>query len=254
MEAGTMIQAFLALKEIHRCFDEAAHTLERNLGTPICIEKCGRCCEVNVPKSLAIEALHAVSVLAGKRKLKTAAAMAEDWLLTHHKEAPSMEGLPLLGASFISSKLNDEYYAIAGIRCPFELEDKSCFIHEARPLACRAFGVTYEPSMYCPRPIGAIESVSKRYYIDSPDLKEIVSHFKTAARNINPSWVISGFVPAMLYRAAHESDFKRLVRDNRIATAKLVGTPDLDTSIYWQGQVEALKKGVSPDLVAAGKY
>ena len=50
-----------------------------------------------------------------------------------------------------------EYFAL-GIACPF-LEDESCSIHDQRPLACREYMVTSDPSVCSHPEFGTVETV-----------------------------------------------------------------------------------------------
>lgn len=240
------IQAFIYLHQIQKGFDGLAEELEQLLKTPVCIEKCGKCCEINTPQWTAIEAMNAVSVLAGNGKLDEALKRAEYWL-TQKDEAISYEGM--LAGCFVPSKIKEEHWKISRAQCPMLDDDKRCVIHEARPLACRAGGVTVEYFGFCPRPQGRGEPATSRMYLKCPDLKAEIANFKEEARRIDPKFVIYSFVPTMLFRAAREVKFYEMVHDNKIASAKIVGT-DLDTTLLWQEQKDAVAKGVTPDLVA----
>jgi hypothetical protein len=77
-----------------------------------------------------------------------------------------------------------------------------------------------------------------------------IHSFKEQYRDNHREWITFSFFPTLLYRAAREKEFREMVRDNRIATAKIIGT-ELDQTLAWQPQIEALQKGVDPDLVAS---
>ena len=202
---------------------------------------------VNVPNWMTIEAINAVSVLTGTGKLKEAVAVAEGWLLERHKQATSYEGMPV---GKVSPQIRDEWRALSVSQCPFMTEDKRCLIHQVRPLACRAFGVTRDAAEICPRPPGKGETLTQRIVIKSDAFKKTVDAFTDSCKNKNPEWIIRGFVPSLLYRAAEPEKFRKMVKDNQIATAKAIGI-NYDVSLMWQPQVEALRSGMSPDLVAA---
>ena len=238
-----MIQQFKALRNIHRNFDDACATLEQTLGTSICIAKCGRCC--STVSCMTIEALNIVSYLLGQGQLASTLQAAEDWLVTRHSEAPSYEGM--IAGRFVPPKIRDEWYDLSQMQCPFLSTDLTCTIHEVRPLVCRSYGVTRRAGVYCPRPLSKNESYSKQGYIDSPELRADVEHFCTTTKRKNPEWAIRGFLPTMLYRAARDAEFRKLIKDNRIASAKVIGM-DVDVNIMWQPQVEALHKGVLSEL------
>jgi hypothetical protein len=87
-------------------------------------------------------------------------------------------------------------------------------------------------------------------YIKSEDFREDMRQFKAKYLKERPDWVTYGFFPTLLYRAAKEKEFRLMIENNRIATAKIIGT-NLDTTLMWQAQAEALEAGKSPDVVAA---
>lgn len=244
-----MLKAFMELREIQQVFEDAAEVLEEDIGTPICLPSCGLCCQHNLPMWKTIEAIHAVSVLTGTGRIKQAVGIAENWLLDKHKEATLYEGMPV---GFASPKLREEWHLMAQSRCPFLMDDMSCFIHDVRPLVCRAFNVTRDGSEICPRPLGKGEDQTHRRYIPASILKQKIQEWEEKCRRKNKSWLIAGFIPTTFFRAAKERKFRDYVHDNRIASAKLIGT-EMDTSLMWQPQLDALRSGISPDLVAAGR-
>lgn len=241
-----MLEAFRKLHQFHKAFDEAESRLETTIGRPACISGCGRCCSTT--SCMVIEAIDAVSILTGTGKLKKAVAIAEGWLLERHNEAPSYEGM--LAGCFISPKIRDEFAALNRLPCPFLLETKQCFIHEARPIVCRAYGVTRSSMGLCQRPPGKGETLTQFMYMQVPGLMQDIHSFKEQYRDNHREWITFSFFPTLLYRAAREKEFREMVRDNRIATAKIIGT-ELDQTLAWQPQIEALQKGVDPDLVAS---
>lgn len=239
-----MIEAFSKLRQFYRTFDAAAVLLERTTGKSACISGCGRCCEMT--SCMTIEAMNAVSILMGDGKLGRAVSIAEGWLLERHSEAPSYEGM--LAGSFVSPKIRDEYVALTRLPCPFLTEAKECSIYEARPMSCRSYGVTRSSAGLCQRPPGKGETMTQLMYINSPDLVNHIRTFKEKYRCSHPDWIVYSFLPTLIFRAAREEQFRKLVRDNRIATAKIIGT-DIDQTLMWQPQVDALQRGMSPDLV-----
>lgn len=240
----------MALHRLQAGFGQVAADLEDLIKAPICVS-CGQCCQANTPQMMAIEAMNAVSVLAGNGKLIEALARAEHWLTTRHAIAPSYEGQ--YAGCYLPPKIKDEHVALVSSPCPMLTDDKQCFIHEVRPMACRAFNVTWTPGFpACSRPPGKNEQHSARLYLKCPELKDHIAKFKEFCREVEPRFILYGFVPTMIYRAGREVDFYRLVQDNRIASAKIVGD-DIDKDILWQEQHDALKRGVMPDIVAAMK-
>jgi len=242
-----MIRAFLDIREIHKVFDAAEDVLKQDIGIPICLPNCGLCCMQNVPKWMTIEAINAVSVLTGMGKLRGIVSIAEGWLLEKDKNATLYEGMP---RGWASPKLRDEWQAVSRSQCPFMGPDKGCLIYEVRPFACRAFGVTRDNSDICPRPLGRGESLSQRCYIPADRLRDRIEDFREECEGKNKAWIISAFAPTAFYRAAEEERFRQLVLDNKIPSAKLVAI-EFEVSLMWQPQVDSLRGGVSPDLVAA---
>ncbi len=240
-----MIEAFMGLHLIQKAFDQAALDLQDQLGVSLC-RNCGECCEHNTPVWMAIEALNAVSVLAGRPVYRQAVSAAEGWLLDRGR-LTVFEGVPI-GAP--SSRLIDELHLITNGPCPFR-SNGGCLIYEARPLTCRAFGVTRESANYCRRPFGKGETVTYRRWISDPCLRQAVDYYKAVIGKRNPSWLQHGQVPTLLYRAAREPKFRTLIKDNRIASAKLCSDGNVDLSLMWQPQVDLINRGVSPDLVAS---
>lgn len=244
------IEAFIRLHGIQKGFEGVAGELEKLIQTPICVDNCGLCCEVNTPRWTALEAMNAITVLAGNGTLDEALKRAEDWLI-RKDVATSYEGL--LAGCYVPPKINAEYTAISQTPCPMLTDEKKCLVHAARPLACRAYGVTRSCSGFCPRPAGKGEPVTDRMYMKCPELRADIEALWKEAKEINPRFIIQGFMPTMLFRAGREAKFYELAYDNKIASAKIVGT-DIDSTLLWQEQYDALRKGVLPDLVIAGVY
>lgn len=117
-------------------------------------------------------------------------------------------------------------------------------------MVCRAYGVTRLSMGICLRPPGKGETLTQFMYMQVPGLMEDIRIFKETYQSEHREWVTFSFLPTLIYRAAREKQFRSMVRDNRIATAKIIGT-ELDQTLMWQPQIEALQKGVTPDLVAA---
>jgi len=242
-----MIEAFIDLKETHSVFEKARGVLERTIGIPVCQSGCGLCCEHNVPNAMTIEAMYAVSTLTGMGKLRKAISLAEGWLLERHSFATIYEGMP---QGFVSHKVREESQAITRSQCPFMEPDKSCGIYDARPLSCRAYGVTRDIADLCPRPLGKHEHLTQRIYIPADDLRNRIDNLRAQWKIKQPAWIISGPIPTVLFRAAEPEKFKRMVMDNTAASAKIIGV-DYETSLMWQAQINALRKGVSPDVAVA---
>jgi Fe-S-cluster containining protein len=244
-----MIEAFKQLRQIHKIFALAAERLEEDIGKPVCISSCGICCQHNTPRWMTIEAINAVSVLTGLGRLSKALSIAEGWLLEQNQEAMTYEGMPV---GWASPRVRDEFNALAVSQCPFLEQDMRCGIYEVRPLTCRAFGVTRDNADTCLRPPGKGETITQRRYIHTPVFRQMVEDFRKRCGEKNQTWVHAGFVPTLLFRAGKEKKFRDLVKDNAIASAKIVGV-DYETTLMWQPQVDAIRRGVMPELALAEK-
>lgn len=242
-----MIEALMQLHKFYKGFAGAEKCLEETIGRSICIAGCGKCCEHNTVQCMTIEAINAVSILTGQGKLTQAVSIAEGWLLDHHKQAPTYEGM--VEGRLLPAGIHAEFIALAGLPCPFLAENKECLIHDARPISCRAYGITRTGKGFCPRPTGKGETVTNLMYIQAPGLRQDIEKFKTRYTRSHPEWTIFGLLPTLIFRAAKEKEFRKLVKDNRIASAKLVGS-QVDMTLIWQPQLDAIRSGVSPDLVA----
>lgn len=238
----------MELRQVHGMFAAADDMLQEHIGRATCIPSCGLCCQHNTPPWMVIEALQAVSVLTGQGhgRLRRMVSIAEGWLLEKDPRASMYEGMP---TGWAKPQLRDEWAAVSRGQCPFLASTQRCLIHEVRPLTCQAYGVTRDAADICPRPLGHGETATRRAYVDGDTIPTAIRAFRERCAAKNKTWVTSGLVPTVLYRVAEPDRFKRLVLDNCIPSAKLVGT-DFETSLMWQPQMEALRQGVSPDLVA----
>lgn len=244
-----MINAFIYLGKIHKAFDIAADYLEDEIGTPTCISNCGVCCEHNTPPMMTIEAMNAISVLAGKGivALHKTIDVAEDWLIEKNPFATLYEGMPI---GYPGEKIMTEWRELQLTQCPFLSEKKQCIIHSVRPLVCRAYGVTRDSADVCPRPLGKGESITKRAYLPAEKIRGMVKDFREQCEKENKTWIISGMVPTLIYRTSREDKFRKMIHDNQIASAKVIGV-DFEHTLMWQPQMDALRSGTNPDLVAA---
>ncbi len=230
-----MLQAFMGLRAIHGLFDEADKWLQDQLGVPTCIPNCGLCCGRNAITIHSIEASLIISYLMGTGQLHLIDA-ARSWLLDQQWGVTTYEGIP---RGVVTGKLREEWNTLTHSSCIFyDSERKICPVHPLRPLSCRAYGVTKVPSPYCPRPLGAGESRDTRKCVGSPlVIKRAVAEFKDDLKR-NPHWAQMGFLPTMILRQAREKEFRGLIEDNKIASAKLVGT-DFSTQALYQDETES---------------
>jgi hypothetical protein len=176
---------------------------------------------------MVIEGANMVSFLTGEGLLSKAVQIAEDWLLHKHKEATIYRGLPV---GVVPSDIKNEWLQLMDSRCPFLDEKAKCVIYSSRPLMCHARGITLDIP-YCPRPLGRGELSNRRAVIGNGPLRERVQAFKADCQR-QPEWTVRGLAPAILYRAAEREKWRGLVDDNRIASAKIIGT-EMDFDLMW---------------------
>lgn len=225
-----MIENLLELEQLYRSFEGAARTLEGTLGTPLCQESCGKCCQTVFAHR--VEGIFAISTSIGDGTLDQVSDCAESWLLDRHACAPTYEG-PHLGPL---SKIGPELYRLSVSPCPFLMEDKGCLIYRGRPMVCRAFGVTYTPGPrkdFCPRRRGSGEAEDVLGWVDTPELEHNVKRY---FNSLPADLKMVGLIPSIIFKQLHPDKWKAYIADNRIASAKLVGLPDDYPAMLWQHQ------------------
>lgn len=245
MDNVDLLGAFGGLIKIHQVFDQAQVFIEKQLGVPICLPNCGICCSDNTVTAHSIEASLILSQLIGNGQLHFI-DQCRDWLISKDHRITIYKGIP---TGLISGELRQEWNEVTHNPCLFLMEDKRCAIHDVRPLPCRAFGVTKVAPMYCLRPVGKGES-NCRLCVNSPKLRDATQGLLKAFKEKNPEWIRMGFLPTMLYRAAKEKDFRELIAENKIPSAKLVGT-DYSTQALWQDDDKL--QGATKDILSKFK-
>lgn len=229
------IQDLIDLGEIYKVFGLMALDLSSDLMVPLCVENCGKCCDITVPPAHRIEGIYAISVLLGEGTREKILSITEGWLLETHSQSPTYEGVY---RGVLTEKLVDEYYAIASTRCPYMTADKKCMIYDGRGMVCRAFGVTNIPGPgpeFCPRPLGKGETAWSRGHIQNvPFNKQVMEYFSKLERDM----VISGLLPSIIYKYLEPEKYDGYAHDNKIATAKLLGFPFQYTGLIFQEQRE----------------
>jgi len=241
MEAA--LKPLMRLQATHQAFAVAERELVASLGVPICIAGCGKCCEITTPMSWAIEAEFAVSWLLGQgTQISSALSICEGWLLDHD---PRLATYGMYGNLSPDQwgRLRGEVDALLGeMPCPLLAEDKTCLIHGARPLACRAYGVTHLPARWCPRPLSRYETDEARAHIgeQSPvgqKIRQMVEMTAGASSGflISPGGV--RFLPTALFAMLRPDRLNALVADGLIASAKLVSLQQ-NPAILFQSQLD----------------
>lgn len=235
-----MVQALIErlqdLEQIYREFDVVSDDLSCQLGVPLCIPNCGKCCEVVLAHR--IEAVFAVHVSIREGILDEVASRAQNWLLEHHSQAPTYDGPPL---DSVDTKISEEFRALAELKCPFLLADRTCLIYHGRPMVCRAYGVTRiaGPTLdFCPRPLGKGETELHKAWANTPELKDNINKFIASLNGTD--WKMVGRLPTAIFDLVHPERFKEYATDNRIASAKLIGLPRLYPGLLWQEQIRGM--------------
>jgi len=227
-----MIQQFLGLREVHNYIADAEVHLVKKLGVPLCIPNCGMCCEHDCITIYSIEASLVLSYAMGDGKLKII-EMCREWLLEPHRGVETYTGVPY---GVVSGQLKHEWSLLSQSKCPMLTQDKQCFIHDMRPIVCRMYGVTRCAGPNCPRPVGKGESFNSRGYMggDAADfLEDELNKYFGKMRVEHPDYTKIGFLPTMIFRQAREKEFRELIAERKIASAKLVGT-DTTTQILFE--------------------
>ena len=225
-----MVEGFQLLEALHHELDAGQRELEQATGgRPICVSQCGKCCERTVPVATGIEVKYLLSQLPrfGAKNVKERAL---GWLVQNH------EGLGLhnkiRGRPYRSeerAQLADDQRILSKAGCPFLAEDKSCTVHEARPLSCRSYGVTLAADAYCPRPLHPSETTERRMGVApaGPRGKRIqaakgrlLQHLKRSP----PDLGASSWLPGLIARDLARQEVLSLQSEDRIADIKLAMT------------------------------
>ncbi len=230
-----MLEAMLGQEQIYQSFALAETEIEKQLGTPICVPNCGKCCEVTVPLARRIEAQYLAGYAAGAGITEKLVSLCEGWLLERHSCAPTYRG-PLFGS--VTPHLQKEFEALAKSPCPLLSADKRCLLHGGRPLVCRAYGVTHMPGPevdFCPRQLGKGETFANRAYLELPEFKRIVTEFYQSLPD--KDLLICGLLPSLLYKILRPQKWQAAIADGKIATAKLIGSYHY-AGMLWQSQMD----------------
>ena len=231
-------QLLSALRSLTNTVVDAAVERERGMGREIsCKAGCGACCRQLVPLSLteARELPHLIAGLEDAHRERVTARLNE--------AISKLRASGVLGRlerySTLSrderSELSTEYFRL-GIPCPF-LEDESCSIHPVRPVICRQYLVTSDPS-HCANP--SAETVAP-----VPIAANVFAALtRVEAREPNPPQSVPLVVAPILNTAEGDSaadprktvpawmslllEQMKKIRDEQIAAEKQDSAPDAD--------------------------
>ena len=221
-----MLRPLSLIETTYRAFDAADRELSGALCVPLCIPDCGKCCATTTVLVWDVEAHFVLSWLMGNTSiLPDVISTCEGWLLDRDH---SLTTYGLAGSLTQEQwdNLRPEVDTLLLSRpCPFLTNEKRCLIHFARPLACRAYGITHLPARFCPRPLAKIETEDMRGHIpiNSPTsgkLRRMVS--ETLKSSELMGWAGAMFLPTSIFAALRPSIFSDYVADGKVAAAKLV--------------------------------
>jgi len=226
------------LDRLYGLFGEAAKRVESAIGRPICIERCGACCQVNTAYGYGVEAEYVASWLLGQPLiLRNLLDRCEAWL-TRRGHYTYGRGISHDNVQ----QLQAELQGAIGEPCPFLGDDKRCLIHPARPFACRAYGVTHLPSPTCPRPLGLGEHAGGRALWDDSDprlpLRALVETFLGQVQEVRFSR--HGFLPTMVFERLAAKKLAGLLDDMRIPLVKVMVQSGPGYMVLWQEQWEKM--------------
>lgn len=231
-----------ALEKVQTTLREEQELLEKDIGVPICIENCGKCCECN---SITVRAIEAAQIIAWLKKQPQSFQskildICHTWLIQDDPYVAIRMGigtsaLTAAGQDRLNSEINYITYRTA---CPMLDENKRCLIHPVRPLQCRTFGVTrVVPPEVCPRPIGEGEYGRNRAF-RSNETVQTLRNALDILRNVCEDQGYSGsmYIAAAIYLEMKPRLFYELIYHNKIATTRtmLVG----GHAILWQDQLD----------------
>ena len=248
------LRPFADIEAAHRAFVAAERELEGVIGVPICIPNCGRCCQVLSPLVWESEAKFVVSWLLGKdeKYREKVLSTCEGWLLDRDPRLTTYGVKGVLTqeqwgrlrpeVDFLTGAKPDAGSSIRGrveaLTCPLLAEDKVCTVHEARPLVCRAYGVTHMPMPTCPRPLSKMESWDSRAHIGENSVTG-QKLAKMIERALDHSHVVgmvgSMFLPTAVYRTLRAEKYNQYLP--LIATAKTV-VMNQSPNILFQSQLD----------------
>ena len=246
------VEAFLLLGELHDYIRDAGRELAAAIGTPLCQEQC--CCLHRTPFISRLEAEYIISRSGYYSQL---VALAEQWLLTPHEEAPTYPGdqPQILGGTptplALLPQIGQELRALAGMRSPFVLAEAdsgrerivsgrfvqtsmaggTALVHrenrdllagppETQPLICAVSGVFRLPPAHCTRRLGLGETAQVRLVADPRTVQRYYQELLAMYRRL-PDKAVSGLLPTMIMLAARPLQFRRHVDAGRVALAKL---------------------------------
>ena len=230
---GELLRRLTVLEALHGLYQQAEGELTRHIGVPICMDKCGKCCQHNTVMVWGIEVERIASCLVGQRNvLNEVMERCERWLLHDNGVVPSPTQLAKNPLKVIQAG-NELVKKL----CPLLQDDMKCLIHVCRPLACRAYGVTTYP-VDCPRPPGFGEDPSRKAYNRGMGERvKVAFHelMKDFGENDRQSATV-GFLPTLLMAKLRADRFAGLVDSGMVHPVKLSRGFMASPTILWESQ------------------
>ena len=248
------------LEAIHKAFDAAAQQVVNTRQAPICVQGCGKCCIDNSVIAQGVEADYAMSWLAGQPQLhKRVMDACREWL-TRPGQGKYSYGKGLNMEWFRSKAGQHEMQMAAHEPCPFLDPDKTCLIHYARPLVCRAYGVTHQ-APDCIKPRGVNETLESEAWFDADypafqtsdgqmvSLKRIVQSFTRKIKE--PRYAREGFLYFQMMERFYAKELAGLLDDGQIPIVKVAVGMGGTYRLLWQDQfTEAWSNVLADESIA----
>lgn len=224
-----LLRLYRGLRSLWDFLEEGQREVERyNGGRPVCMARCGLCCSRSTPIVSVLEAGYLVShlqYLDGREPVKEAALA---WVKTANPRLKA-QGVPYgrsLDGEHLAA-LQADNLVLQSSPCPFLTEEMECRVHAARPLICRAYGVTLPPDEWCPRPLTGMETPNGRMLVgrDTPlgmkiagcliGLWEVMRYMK------RDDLAVVGLLPMLVAEALALAEVKRLRDGGLMQSAKM---------------------------------
>ena len=224
-----VVEGYEVLQALHRELDGAQRDVEAATGgRPICVSGCGKCCETTVPSAMGIEVNYVISHLPTLPKEVKQRALG--WMAHQHKGLKlheKIKGRPYRQDE--QAALAEDQRTLEASGCPFLAPDKSCMIHEVRPLVCRGYGVTLSADAFCPRPLHPSETAERRMGIapNGPRGKRIQGLKRLLQDHLRkqaPDLGIRSWLPGLVARELDKEGLLALQQEGQIADIKLASS------------------------------
>lgn len=221
-----VLEGYKVLEALHRELDGAQRDVEAATGgRPICVSNCGKCCERVVPGAMGIEVNYILSHLLTLPKEVRQRAIG--WMAHQHKGLKlheKIKGRPYRQEE--QAELAEDQRTLEASGCPFLAPDKSCMIHEVRPLVCRGYGVTLSADAYCPRPLHPTETTERRMGVAASGPRGtriqalkglLIKHLQKEA----PDLLTRSWLPGLMARELDRAELLALQKEGKVADIKL---------------------------------